>query len=500
MCNKCNGSCNSCNCTCNSPCTTPDCACKVFLSTDCITLSEDLACSNIVKGQTETEVLKQLDAYICDRFNSIDNSFQLISVGDGSEVYKGISVLGKKEIRSITSEDESIIITQNTNTIDLSIPAGNQDNFVRQIRIDRNLLPEAYSNFDVLDYFLTLPEEDRTLTETDSKLNVIVGEEGEGYYIAQIFEIQNKGKGVIEELEIDDFLQLRNADAERPSWQNVLVNGTELSTSHECILSGELFNLSSYDNDGSSGGYFGVAQTSLVDYPDAFIGRRIGNNDLAKSALEFNSTSTVFTDNVSNKGIVYNGAYEANFTGKSIVTKDYVLSVIPPAPDGSETKVTAGTNISITGVGTTLSPYVVNSTLTIDGSETKINNGITTTKSGTGTTGSPYVIEVNNLQKVITYPTDFTGTNYTLTNADKDYTIFIDNGATPVTITLNTAITTANYCVGFIQEGSSDVTFVGTGVTLTNPIGLKSKGLGYQTFIERKLATSSFYLLGNTKA
>lgn len=35
---------------------------------------------------------------------------------------------------------------------------------------------------------------------------------------------------------------------------------------------------------------------------------------------------------------------------------------IPAAADGSETKVTAGTNVTVTGSGTTISPYVINST------------------------------------------------------------------------------------------------------------------------------------------
>lgn len=43
--------------------------------------------------------------------------------------------------------------------------------------------------------------------------------------------------------------------------------------------------------------------------------------------------------------------------------KDYAdLINTPAAADGSETKVTAGTNVTITGSGTTASPYVVNST------------------------------------------------------------------------------------------------------------------------------------------
>jgi len=92
-----------------------------------------------------------------------------------------------------------------------------------------------------------------------------------------------------------------------------------------------------------------------------------------------------------------------------------------------------------------------------------------------------------NLQKEIT-------ATYVLTDADNDYVIFINNGATAITISIG-AITIPNFSVGFIQEGTGDVTFIGA----TNPVGLKSKGQGYQTFIERKLSTSTYYLLGNTK-
>lgn len=116
-----------------------------------------------------------------------------------------------------------------------------------------------------------------------------------------------------------------------------------------------------------------------------------------------------------------------------------------------------------------------------------------TTITGLGTPASPLVASTaaySNLQKEIT-------TTYVLTDADNDYTIFINNGATPITISLG-AITIPNFTVGFIQEGSADVTFSGVG--LGNPIGFKLKGQGYQAFIERKLATATYYLLGNTKA
>jgi hypothetical protein len=220
-------------------------------------------------------------------------------------------------------------------------------------------------------------------------------------------------------------------------------------------------------------------------------------------------------------------------------------------PDGSETKITAGTNVTVTGTGTIATPYVVNSTDTnttysagtamslvgttfnntapdqtvvltqggattitgtypnftisstdtntiADGSETKINSGVTTTTSGTGATGSPYVIEITNLQKVITYPTDFTGTNYTVTNADNNYTIIVNNTTTAVTITVPSGLL-SKIGVGFIQKGTADITFTASGTTIYNPIGLKSKGQYYQTFIEQELATNVIYLLGNTK-
>jgi len=120
----------------------------------------------------------------------------------------------------------------------------------------------------------------------------------------------------------------------------------------------------------------------------------------------------------------------------------------------------------------------------LDGSEGIGKIWTCMTATGEGNWQTPASI---NLQKVIT-------ATYALTDADNDYTIFINNGATAITISLG-AITIPNFNVGFIQEGSADVTFVG----VTNPVGLKLKGQGYQAFIERKLATSTYYLLGNTK-
>jgi len=58
---------------------------------------------------------------------------------------------------------------------------------------------------------------------------------------------------------------------------------------------------------------------------------------------------------------VTNDLIENDVTGKAVVTKEYLETVFPNTPDGSETKIIPGTNIGITGNGTTLTPYVISS-------------------------------------------------------------------------------------------------------------------------------------------
>lgn len=204
-------------------------------------------------------------------------------------------------------------------------------------------------------------------------------------------------------------------------------------------------------------------------------------------------------------------------------------------PDGSETKVTAGTNVSVTGAGTIATPYVINSTdtnttysagtalslvgttfnntapdqtvvLTQGGATTitgtypnfTITSTDTTYSAGSGISLTGTVFSVENLQKVITYPTDFTGTNYTLTNADNNYEIIINNGATAVSIIVPSGLT-AKIGVGFTQKGTGDVSYTASGTTINNPIGLKIKGQYYQTFLSQESNTNSYFLGGNTK-
>ena len=229
-------------------------------------------------------------------------------------------------------------------------------------------------------------------------------------------------------------------------------------------------------------------------------------------------------------------------TGKVLTTREYVQSIIPSTPDGSETKLNSGSNITITGSGTISNPYIINASN--ESSVSYINAGDNIEITGNGNISNPYIINsigiqsvtgniVNatdpinpiitlpnfktinsesitgtgnieivfedNLQKVITFPGDFSGTNYTLTNSDYNYVIFVNNGSADVSITIDSNVNIPNFSVGFIQEGTGTVTHLTSGVSLINTTGYKIKGYGQQTFIEKKLNTNVYYLLGNTK-
>lgn len=112
-----------------------------------------------------------------------------------------------------------------------------------------------------------------------------------------------------------------------------------------------------------------------------------------------------------------------------------------------------------------------------------------------GTNGLDYT---SNLQKTITHPIDFTGNNYTITNADNNYSILVANGITNVNITIPTGLM-PKIQVGFIQTGTGEITFVPSGTTIKTPVGLKIKGINYNAYIEKIGTSTDFHLLGNLK-
>ena len=99
-------------------------------------------------------------------------------------------------------------------------------------------------------------------------------------------------------------------------------------------------------------------------------------------------------------------------------------------------------------------------------------------------------------------PQKFITGHYTLTSLDHGYSIIVQNGTNPVNITIPNNLQ-AGMQVGFIQDGTADVTFTLSGGVVLNCAvagANKIKGQYEQAFLEQGSSQTVYYLLGNVKA
>lgn len=110
--------CNDCHQ--HSPCNTPDCGCKVFLDTNCITYDgENIECLDIKTGANLTETLEKMGEAICN-FSPVPSSTQLVNVGTGNGVYAGDNGQGQKQLKSL-KEGTGIEISNSSTEITVGI-------------------------------------------------------------------------------------------------------------------------------------------------------------------------------------------------------------------------------------------------------------------------------------------------------------------------------------------------------------------------------------------
>ena len=375
MCNNCNQN-NCTDCTqevhiCNQCPPTEPCDCAVKdLSTDCSVFTGDsIECDSVVvvaKNTILSDALANIVSWSCTKFSAVENFFRIINTGNGVNIFSGVSLLGEKKLRRLKSTNGSVIITQGTDDIDFSVPAG--------------VIPDG--------------------TETK------------------------------------------------------IVNGTNTT----------------------------VTGTGTIATP--YVINSTDTNTTYSAGTAISLVGTTFNNTAPDQTVVLTQGGATTITG---TYPNFTISSTNTIADGSETKLTAGTNITITGNGTIATPYVISSVDTN-----------TTYLAGAGLVLSGTTFNIENLQKVITYPADFSGTNYTLTNADNNYEIIIDNGATAVTITVPSGLT-SKIGVGFTQKGSGDVSYTASGTTINNPTGLKIKGQFHQTYLSQELSTNNYFLGGSTK-
>lgn len=608
-------------------CATPtDCSCKVMVTTDCVTLAENLTCSNILKGQTQTEVLKQLDAYICQRFESVTRFFTLINLGGGSELYKGSSPFGKKEFRTLI--DSGLInLVQGVDTVTISVDevvlntfieanqktystlnsgvgaqvyksttiVGDNTQFnLRKIKSSDSSVSivEGLDDINITVAARVIPDGSETKVTAGSNTTVTgVGTTLTPYIISSLLPPFNT---------FNDGYFPRNRDATQYApigsgaydFSSALIGAAantegqvgktgihptekygsvgQASFSHGFNVSNNAYGstlmatFSHIDTNAHYSGVFGrnnyinsyctFVGGAYNEAPYTFLGHKMifGNGNVANGAasitsgvglvnrsfatavfgqanLDYANTeqgqdiatapllivgngtvtlpagkwSAVVRSNafvILRNGLgtlpsVTNALINADTTGKAIVTKEYITSNVV------QDKVVTLTGSGATSITGTYPNFTITSTDTntiADGSETKINSTARVTKVGTGTTADPYLLNVETLQKVITYPADFATTTYTLSNADNNHEIIINNGATAVTIAVPAGLI-AKLGVGFTQKGTGDVNYLASGTTVQNPIGLKIKGQYYQTYLSQELNTNIYFLGGNTK-
>jgi len=108
-----------------------------------------------------------------------------------------------------------------------------------------------------------------------------------------------------------------------------------------------------------------------------------------------------------------------------------------------------------------------------------------------GANGQDYT--ANNLQRTVT-------SSFTLANSDNNYTIVINNGSSDITITIPSGLI-SKIAVGFIQQGTGNVTFVESSTTINSPSSFtKIKGENFWCYIEQVSNSNVYQLTGALKA
>jgi hypothetical protein len=95
--------------------------CKDFTNSDCIYVSEELTCTGVQPNTVLTAALKRMDEVICQVKNKVAGTLKLINIGGGSKIYQGLSNIGERQLRTITSTDGTVDITEGAETIDFSV-------------------------------------------------------------------------------------------------------------------------------------------------------------------------------------------------------------------------------------------------------------------------------------------------------------------------------------------------------------------------------------------
>jgi len=345
-----------CNCKnkCKGTCKTVSCACPILIKSECVeNFTEDLPCSNIPKGQSLNEVLKQLDAYICDRFESTTNFFNLINVGTGSQIYKGVSNLGKKELRTLVGSG-LINITQGTDTVTILVNETALDTFIEANQKTYSTLntgtgAEVYKNSTVVG------------DNTQFNLRKIKSTDGSVTITQGVDDIN---------LSVPEAIIPDGSETKIIAGLNGVVTGT-----------GTILNPYVVSSDGGETKITAGSNTSVTGNGTTATPYTINSVNTTYSAgTAMSLVGTTFNNTAPDQTVTLTQGGATTISG---TYPNFTISSVNTIADGSETKITAGSGTTITGSGTIASPYIVSNSITAD---TLILRGLITQNSSSNPT------------------------------------------------------------------------------------------------------------------
>lgn len=299
--------------------------------------------------------------------------------------------------------------------------------------------------------------------------------------IQEIYEIQNKGKGVIS-FSSEDELLLIYSKQKQPEKQNL----GETLTEGDTAVNGKAY----YDM-GPNGletttteNSFGIIQSSILRLPPSLV-------QLSNFYSENGGSNSIQGQFNVDAGKVSIRQNTDGFSGKTILV---------------EFQDPIANNVKLLFPAKTLNGNYIFATLDdipfIDGSETKLQSSATVSISGSGKVSDPYIANIiqQPSQKTITYPADFVSFNYTLTSADDGKLIIVENATNDVTITVGSGLPN-EFFTAVLRDGTGEISFVTSGgTTINNSIsGLKINRRYDQVALDKKGNTNVFYLTGNVK-
>lgn len=123
--------------------------------------------------------------------------------------------------------------------------------------------------------------------------------------------------------------------------------------------------------------------------------------------------------------------------------------------------------------------------------------GATGPQGPKGDKGDAGINASNNSQKVLTLA-NFPSNNYTVLEADNNYSLIIQNASTNVTITIPTGLSSAHF-VAYTREGTGEVSVIASGTTLKSALGFRINLLNDCIATEQVGNTNVFHVFGETK-